>query len=286
MTATIYYFSGTGNSLCVARDIAAKIGGSLIPIASISQQPTITIDSDITGIVFPVYYGELPVIIKRFAEKMDSLENKYIFAVCTFGGSAGYSLKFLREIVRSHGGDISATYRVHMPQNSFAKPWERHNVLYATWNKQLVTVVKNTLQKKQGDYFKHFWLRPVFWVADYFVNLMKPSYRKSFLKISNASAELDTDQLIHLNDQGFSVNEQCTGCGICSRICPVNNIQMVNNKPIWQHSCENCRACFNWCPTKAIQGGLVANGFYYKHPKVKMTEIMQQQSNHLISRIN
>jgi hypothetical protein len=38
-----------------------------IPAASVTQLPTEPIDEDITGMVFPVYYGELPVIIKRVA---------------------------------------------------------------------------------------------------------------------------------------------------------------------------------------------------------------------------
>jgi len=272
----IYYFSGTGNSLFVAQDIASKIKGSLIPVVSTLGKPSITLESEITGIVFPVYYGELPVIIKNFAAKLEGINGKYIFAVSTFGGSAGYSLKLLREIVRSRGGEISATYRVHMPQNAFAKSWERHRALYATWKKQLEKVAENTLRKEKGDYFKHLFLRPLFWMADSSVNLMKPSYRKSFSKMSGSSSELDMDRLIYLNDTGFQVNEKCNGCGICARICPVHNIKMVEKRPHWRHSCENCRACFNWCPNRAIQGGLVANGFFYRHPEITLSQMLQQ----------
>lgn len=35
MGTEIYYFSGTGNSLAVARDIAVRIGGRPIPIPSV-----------------------------------------------------------------------------------------------------------------------------------------------------------------------------------------------------------------------------------------------------------
>jgi flavodoxin len=152
MNIGIYYFSGTGNSLYVAKDIAEKAGGALIPLASMIEQDIIKVDSEVMGIVFPVYYGELPVIIKRFAEKLANIEHKYIFAVCTFGGSAGYSLKLLKGIIRSRGGELAATYRVHMPQNSFSKPWERQSVLYSTWKKQLGQVVDNTRNRKKGSF--------------------------------------------------------------------------------------------------------------------------------------
>ena len=85
MNIGIYYFSGTGNSLYVAKDIAAKTGGTLFPIASIMDCDVIKIDAEVIGMVFPVYYNELPLIIKRFTEKLDNIEHKYIFAVCTFG---------------------------------------------------------------------------------------------------------------------------------------------------------------------------------------------------------
>jgi ferredoxin/flavodoxin len=280
MSACIYYFSGTGNSLCVARDIAERLGGNLISIASMEKYEIIRPDSEVIGLVFPVYYGELPLIIKRFAEKLTDIENKYIFVLSTFGGSTGYSLKLLRPIIQSRGGKIAATYRVHMPQNSFYKWWERHDILLKTWKtRQLSKVVENTNKRKKGEFFKHFWLAPLFIPTDYIVHRMKPSYRQSFIKLSNASPQLDTDELILLNDTSFSVNDKCTGCGTCSRVCPVNNIKLSDGKPVWQHACENCLACYNWCPTRAIEGGIAHQGYYYRHPDIKLNEIMQQRSS-------
>ncbi|NYB51780.1 MAG: hypothetical protein HVN35_04375 [Methanobacteriaceae archaeon] len=52
MSPEIYYFSVTGNSLVVARDIARKMGLELIPIASM-QIKKIKTDADVMGVVFP-----------------------------------------------------------------------------------------------------------------------------------------------------------------------------------------------------------------------------------------
>jgi ferredoxin/flavodoxin len=274
MSIDIYYFSGTGNSLSVAKDIAAKTGGNLIPIASVVDKDVINPDSDVIGIVFPVYYTELPVIIKRFVGKLADIEHKYMFAVCTFGGSAGYSLKSLRRLIEARGGELAAAYRVHMPQNSFPKFFENHALLYSTWNKQAGKVVSNTLERKQGEFFRHVLLGPFFMLVDYSMSKMKWTYKKSFAKLSNSSPALDMDALIRLNDTSFSVNEKCTGCGICAGVCPVNNIIMTDKKPVWQHSCENCLACYNWCPVKAIRGGIAAKNYYYRRPGIKITEMM------------
>ena len=72
----IYYFSGTGNSLVVARDIAEKTNGKLIPIPSVMDKERITTDADVIGIVFPVYHAifdGMPLIIGRFVRKMENM---------------------------------------------------------------------------------------------------------------------------------------------------------------------------------------------------------------------
>jgi ferredoxin/flavodoxin len=278
MGTAIYYFSGTGNSLYVAKDIAEGTGGALIPMASVANQNTIRPDPDAIGIVFPVYYGELPVIVKRFAERLEDIERSYIFAVSTFGGSAGHSFKLLGGIVQARGGAISATYRVHMPQNSFSKPWENHATLFSNWRKKLGQLVSNTNGRAQGEFFKSRWLAPLYLFADGTVNMMKPRYRRAFIKLSNAPPDLSTDELIHRNDTSYWVDEKCNGCGVCSKVCPVVNIQMAENRPVWLHQCENCLACYNWCPSRAVQGGVASKGYYYRHPDIKIAEIMGQRS--------
>jgi flavodoxin/Pyruvate/2-oxoacid:ferredoxin oxidoreductase delta subunit len=278
MGVGIYYFSGTGNSLYVAKDIARKTGGMLYPIASLVYQSEIEISLDRIGIVFPTYYGELPVIIKNFASKLKGIENKYIFAVSTFGGSAGHSLKLLKRIIQENGGELSATYRVHMPQNSFSKPWENNTKLYTTWNKQSQLVADNINKGVKGEFLKHFWLAPYFLLVDSTVGLMKPYYRRSFIKLSSSPSDLSTDELIHRNDVSYWVNENCNSCEICLKVCPVSNIELTNGRPFWLHHCENCLACYHWCPQKAIKGGVVAKGYYYRHPEIKVNEIMAQKN--------
>ena len=102
MNTKIYYFSGTGNSLVVARDIAEKTNGKLISIPSVMNKDSITTDADVIGIVFPVYHAVfdgMPLIISRFVSKMENIDSKYIFAVCTCKGWSRVTINKFGEII-------------------------------------------------------------------------------------------------------------------------------------------------------------------------------------------
>jgi len=277
MNIEIYYFSGTGNSLAVAKDIAKKTGGILIPIASLLGKKIITTDADAIGIIFPVYYGEPPVIIKEFAGKLENLHQKYIFAVCTYGGAAMASLRVLRRIIRSKGSELSAAYGVHMPQNSFYKPSENHQKIYTAWKKKLEFIVNNIKTKAKGVFYSNILLELLLVPTQPI--LVRPICKKSFIKQTNMPVDSKLEELVRMLDINFSTNEKCNGCGICSKVCPVSNIKIKDNKPTWLHHCETCLACYNWCPNKAIQGGITSKDYYYRHPEIKISEIMKQKDN-------
>ena len=225
MNTEIYYFSGTGNSLVVARDIAEKINGKLIPVASLIKKEAININADIIGIVFPVYYVDLPVIIKKFAERLNNINNKYIFAICTYGGGIGNSLKSLNQIIHSRGGELSAKFGVHLPQNGFNKPFENQSKLFKKWKKKLGIISRNINLKKRGmllsDFLGYLLLFPIQIIA-------KIAFRKYLVKSFNSSNK-SNEELIYLLDKSFRINENCNGCGICSQVCPVTNITITNN---------------------------------------------------------
>jgi len=50
------------------------------------------------------------------------------------------------------------------------------------------------------------------------------------------------------------VNEQeCTGCGNCVEVCPVDAISIVDDVArIDQEECTECGACVDECPSEAI----------------------------------
>ena len=70
----------------------------------------------------------------------------------------------------------------------------------------------------------------------------------------------------------FTVNNDCSSCGLCQRVCPRGVIRLENGKPTWTaKQCELCLACLHRCPTASINYGKKSykNGRYV-NPRVKL----------------
>jgi len=284
MSTEIYYFSGTGNSLVVARDIAEKIKGDLIAIPSVMDKKSITTDADVIGIVFPVYYlgtVNIPLVVQQFVMKLDEISTKYIFAVCTYGGGSGSTLTLLDEMIRVRGGRLASGFGVQMPQNAFRKPLENKTKLYNNWKeKKLTFIYEQVKAKKEGRFDKEGLFTGL--VVTIIEKMMKCDFLSQFfLKSMKNTAHLPEssnftfDEIIPFMDRSYSTDENCKGCSTCLKVCQVRNIKMVNDKPIWQHHCENCLACIKWCPQSAIHGyGELPRG--YRHPEVNISDMLRE----------
>ena len=275
MSIEVYYFTGTGNSLVVARDIAVRLDAKLIPIASVMHRTRIDTEAEVTGVVFPNYYGEPPLIVQDFLRKLSNTDGKYIFAVSTYGGAALDTLRMARRILRSQGAELSAAYGVHMPQNSFPKPKESQEKLYASWESRVQAIVENIKLRKQGTFYE----RPVLELIMHPIHAVaiRRIVRTHFRKNSGLPSSATMPEHMRAMGKNFCVNGRCTGCSICSQVCPVMNIVIQGSRPVWLTRCEHCLACYNWCPQKAIEGGITSKGYFYRHPDVSTSDLIRQR---------
>ncbi|MGE5677948.1 MAG: EFR1 family ferrodoxin [Pseudomonadota bacterium] len=288
--AAIYYFSGTGNSLVVARDIAGRINGKLIPVSSVIDNETIKPDGDIIGVVFPVYNQGIPFIIKRLVDKMDNLDKKYIFAICTCGGSPCLSLEYLGKLIMAKKGELSVGFSVKMPYNyisptfvlkDFLKSFtlretslEKQQEMVRDWERKVEIVSQFINARKKGKCETS--ARLIEHSIDLF-NLREVLQKAVWLKVAGFEEPtgLTFQESIQLMDHGFKCDDKCIGCNTCSRVCSVKNIKMVDGRPVWQHRCEQCFACLQWCPKEAIQFGSKTSGQKrYHHPDVKLSDML------------
>lgn len=299
MNVEIYYFTATGNSLKVSREIGVKLNAELISIPSLMDWDKISPEADIIGIIFPVYYATngcsgIPLIVERFLNKFVNIGAKYIFAVCTHSGMPGTTIENLNKIIKSQGGTLSAgfTLKTYNYTPSMAEKLkqsifhheidtndERLNVRWeknAIQQKKKIEVICNYIKnKKHGVLETRNFLKKII-NAPFLFLLIKPVFKNRFKKLTGTS-HLRFEEMIPLADRTFHTNENCNGCGICARICPVNNIKMVNDKPFWHHQCETCLACYVWCPNKAIYGDVTDYANRYHHPNVKISDILDRK---------
>lgn len=61
----------------------------------------------------------------------------------------------------------------------------------------------------------------------------------------------------------FIAEESCTGCGWCVANCPMGNIEIKGNKPIFNDNCIICLRCYYGCTNRAIHNEK-AKGLLFK----------------------
>jgi ferredoxin len=231
----IYYFSATGNSAWVAKEIAKETQDDAISIADLNKKGKAPIEvnaGQTLGIVFPVHGWSVPKIVREFVKRIKVDKNAFVFVVCTCGGEAGDALQILKKYIQ-----INSAYSIIMPDNYIIMfDIESENVAREKVDqarKKLPEICKSIKTKTEEiccikgsmPAVKSYVVAPLFYAL--------------------------------LNDKRFHVDNNCIGCGICEQVCPLQNIKMANQRPTWNHSCMQCMACIHRCPRKAIQYGNV-----------------------------
>ncbi len=291
MDAVIYYFSGTGNSLAVARELAARLKADLRTMKSAMDGVSLRFPRGASlGIVFPVYNHRIPYIVKRFAARLRGVEAGYIFAVCTYGDSPCIALEYLSGLLAAKGLRLDAGFGVKMPYNylnprnglaGLFKPFALRTVTYTEQNRILAEAASKTekicelirARAKDTIEVEHGRLEH----AIDSLNLRETLQKRVWLKIGGYRGKTDLTYLesIQLMDHAFSCDEHCTRCGTCAKVCPVGNIALTEGGPVWRHHCEQCFACLQWCPASALQFGSGTTGCpRYHHPDVSLSDML------------
>lgn len=257
--STIYYFSGTGNSLAVARAMAGKLGDAkCIPMAHRdAEDPTPT--AGIVGLIFPVYVFGLPKIVTRFIKKLKIPNDTYLFAVAVNGGMPCATLRQAERLCSDQGMTLSSGFSVRMVDNytpiAGAIPLEKQKIRFEEAALRIEGFCAAIRNRQRS-------IHPGLPIGN---RLFSGMYRKW---VKNASKI----------DKPFTADSNCNGCGVCEKVCPVENITMNDRlQPAWRHHCEGCFACLHWCPQQAIQYGKKTIGrTRYHHPDVTIKDIMVQ----------
>ena len=257
MKTTIYSYTGTGNSLWTARKLAGCLDEfNLIPISG-HQNKSLSCNSERIGLVFPVHIWGVPPPVIKFVQCLQADPAPYVFAVAVNAGQVAATLIQLQELLQIKHLHLSCGFSIDLPSNYI--PWggaisqdKQQRKLSVALEKieRIAKTVRNLedLPPEAGP----FWQNLIFSMI----------YRKSLPHVPRM-------------DRSFFADEKCSTCGICEKICPARNIRMVGGKPVWQHRCEQCFACIQWCPEEAIQYGKgTRRKKRYHHPDISLKDML------------
>ena len=248
----ILYFSATGNSKYVAQRIAKTLNDKAVSLEYCEHIVTLS-DNEYFGIVTPTHFWELPVPVREFLKTftLKSAKDNYCFMVATYGTIPGCCGTDMKKLLAQKNIVLNGAFSVKMPDN-WTPVFDLSNpqkVQQQNDNAEIIidTITQQIKNKTEGNYATPKVPYVLRGLTDYL-----------FLKARQT--------------KNFYVEENCIGCGLCVKRCPIQAIELKDNKPVWiKEHCALCLRCLHTCPKFAIQygNGKTKKHGQYKHPDFK-----------------
>ena len=270
----IFYFSGTGNTKWVAQQLAEATGETLyyIPDELRKGELRYTLQpGERLGFCFPTHGWQPPRIVRDFisrgewrevrgkrlevrgkrlevrGKRLEVRGGNYIYAVTTCGDNMGYAMRILNKELRAKGLQTDATFAVLMPESNVCFPFlhldtpERERQKIAEAQKTVAHICQVVKDRQRG-------------VEELIKGAIPYTY--TYVIGGYYNKHLITDKHFWVD------HDACIQCGLCARLCPVDDIEGL--PPHWKHngSCTNCLACYHHCPKHAIHWGKMKRGQY------------------------
>ncbi len=236
----ILVFSGTGNSLAVAREIS-RLSGDVIEM--IRPGRVIAPGRGLVIWVFPVYSWGLPPIVSDFIKAQPNLGGRRHCCVFTCGDDVGMADRSWRTAMKRAGADdLRAVCSVQMPNTYVCLPGfdvDSSQLSHAKLDAMPGTVARIYDVIISGERTTDVVRGRFPWVK---TKLIYPLFRRFMM-----------------SPRQFHVTQACTVCGKCARSCPLGNITMDggadSRHPHWHDRCTLCLRCYHICPHHAIAYG-------------------------------
>ena len=249
----IFVFSGTGNSLKVAKEIAKNLTDCEIVSMGSSQQYDLIGGYETIGFVYPTYYRGEPRKVREFITRLNLQNNKaaYYYAVTTCGKYEGNALIHIKHLLKRKNITLHYAKMLDMFSNYVVAYDMRDTVKEETEQaeKDLLSIIQSIKAKGITK-----------------LPIIEPFQEIAYRLLIKFPPNMD---------KSYNVSDNCIKCGICKEVCPVNNIDLdKEGKPYFKHKCEQCVACIQFCPKKAINyKDKTQNRKRYTHPGIKYNEL-------------
>ena len=255
---TTLYFTGTGNSLYVAK----QIGGQLLSIPQLIKDNTLSITDDVVGIVYPCYGFNVPDYVADYLRKAQ-IQAEYIFAVMTYAGDAFGGVRHMEKILAGVSIPLDYGNEIIMPNNYLIGNDLSEQVTEAESariNAELSAIARDIHERK------------------------KQTLHKGILSEATSAAMRGLMKAMGMTknaDKSFTVNDACNTCGTCTKVCPLKNITVSDAGRVeFHHHCTFCTACINYCPQNAIHHKREKSDARYQNPSIDISEMIASNNQY------
>jgi flavodoxin/NAD-dependent dihydropyrimidine dehydrogenase PreA subunit len=241
----ILYSSQNGSTKKIAARICEGMNksGCHVSVLEISDRaPKLFYEFDFIGFGAPVYYFRPSNLVMNYIDSIHDLSGKPVFTFVSYGSEIGAGANWLRRKLakrntidighfRCHGKHLFPGYTSRGYVFSPESPTEQELNEAENFGIRIASNLMLNQQEvvTQYDRRTHWILRFERFVTNQ--TLIKILYSRYF----------------------FSNKKLCNSCGICSSICPLNNIKWERGaNPKWGNNCILCCACQIKCPNRAI----------------------------------
>lgn len=239
----ILYFTGTGNCLYIARQLAGK-HAELLSIPQLMKQGRYEFEADEIGIVYPIYGHMPPYMVRQFIRKAKS-QAEYKFAVLTYGARKCDAVEIWDDISRKAGNVFDYINTIVMVDNWLPNFDMNEQIL-------IDKHIPENLQEITADLAERKrWHEPV--------TEEERQMHRGFMQWTKLDPEVG---FLMKSEKCFSVTDACIGCGACVSVCPRGNYELTSAGVKMSGDCEYCFACIQNCPQKAIQFRKSENGSF------------------------
>ena len=153
----------------------------------------------------------------------------------TCEGDTGKAIKYIQKLCKYKEWQLKGMAEIKMPENYIA--------LFSIPDKETSTQIIKGSDKQIDKIISDIKSENEF-------EIINPSGLSGTLKSGITNTAF---YKIFVHAKGFHYTNKCIGCGKCVTLCPLNNINLKNQKPVWKNNCTHCIACICGCPTDAIE---------------------------------